>query len=133
MIMHPLLGHGVLVNTFQPQHLGIGAHSIYELTVGSSSVSGYDGFVLFCLSEHLQPVRERRSVEKGNPSEGHNAPTRYFLSLLPLFFADSTGGPDRNPKYLLPFLTTLLRALSIVRRGFLFLLFIFSCLPLSRI
>ena len=38
MIMHPLLGHGVLANTFQPQHLGIGAHSIYELTVSSSSI-----------------------------------------------------------------------------------------------
>jgi len=71
MIMHPSWSWR-LGEHLPTQQLGIGAHSIYELTVGSSSISGYDGFVLFCLSEHLQPVRERGSMEKGQrpQSEG---------------------------------------------------------------
>ena len=96
MIMHPSWSWR-LGEHLPTQQLGIGAHSIYELTVGSSSISGYDGFVLFCLSEHLQPVRERGSMEKGAkaPSEGHNAPARYFFFTLLLRFLTegSTGGP----------------------------------------
>lgn len=116
--MHPLHGHGVLANTFQPQQLGIGAHSIYELTVGSSSISGYDGFVLFCLSEHLQPVRERRSMEKGNHTAKDlmlQLDISLILSLLFLSetlyrWSPSSHRSKKPPNYL--FLTLLLSSAS---------------------
>ena len=68
--------------------LGIGAHSIYELTVSSSSISGYDGFVLFCLSEHLQPVRERESTEKGRNKAKDLMLQLTFSFLLLLFLSN---------------------------------------------
>lgn len=54
MIMHPSSGHGV----FGEIALGIGANSIYELTVSSVPFSGYDVLVSSVLASICNQIEE---------------------------------------------------------------------------